>query len=171
MHWKQIKQYIQVRYHVLLMCAIALFLVANWCLIHNAIPEHLPKEMSPFQRSVELHSASNTLLSSKTCVVTISAWNNYGFVKTLHHTLEETNPNINCFAWVVADIPVPRNHKDREAVAAIRAEAEMMFHVATIDDLMDKLGSSTCYDLYEAAFKFSLVEFSTTIKPYAIMYS
>eukprot|EP00913_Durusdinium_trenchii_P001253 g1154.t2 len=47
----------------------------------------------------------------KTCLFTISAFNNYGFVKSFLGRVEALHPEIGCFIWVVAD-----NRRDERAI-------------------------------------------------------
>ena len=51
-----------------------------------------------------------------TCILTISAWNNWGFVKTFFKTAKEANPQLDCFVWFVADNPDPWDPKTKDLV-------------------------------------------------------
>ncbi|KAL3916255.1 MAG: hypothetical protein SGILL_005258 [Bacillariaceae sp.] len=105
--------------------------------------------------------------SKDTCVMTISAWNNFGFVWNLYDSIIENSPSIGCFVWVVGDISV---HPDKEAAQKIRRIMTIAdrFTVVTMADLEEELGEK--FNPTELAFKFDMVELQTTIKPFAFQY-
>lgn len=111
---------------------------------------------------------SNMVSGSKdTCVMTISAWNNFGFVWNLYDSIVENSPSIGCFVWFVGDISV---HPDKEAMQKIRRIMTIAdrFTVVTMADMEKELGDS--FKPLELAFKFDMVELQTTLKPFAFQY-
>ena len=106
--------------------------------------------------------------SKDTCVITISAWNNFGFVWNLYDSIVENSPSINCFVWFVGDVSV---HPDKEAMNQthrIMTIAEQ-FTIVTMKDMESHLGSK--FNPNELAFKFDMVELQTTLKPFAFQYT
>ncbi|KAL3936338.1 MAG: hypothetical protein SGARI_002600, partial [Bacillariaceae sp.] len=105
--------------------------------------------------------------SKDTCVMTISAWNNFGFVWNLYDSIIENSPSIGCFIWFVGDISV---HPDKEAAQKIRhiKSVSDRFTVVTMADMEKELGER--FNPTELAFKFDMVELQTTIKPFAFQY-
>lgn len=95
------------------------------------------------------------------CIFTISAWNNYGFVQFFFDSVSKSNPEIKCHVWVVADTP---NYP--EIITNSENENKNNFKIVTVSDLIN----ISPYSIDELAFKFDLVEFSTTIKPLAFLY-
>eukprot|EP00529_Nitzschia_sp_RCC80_P004518 CAMPEP_0113498980 /NCGR_PEP_ID=MMETSP0014_2-20120614/31491_1 /TAXON_ID=2857 /ORGANISM="Nitzschia sp." /LENGTH=912 /DNA_ID=CAMNT_0000393099 /DNA_START=472 /DNA_END=3210 /DNA_ORIENTATION=- /assembly_acc=CAM_ASM_000159 len=106
--------------------------------------------------------------SKDTCVITISAWNNFGFVWNLYDSIVENSPSIECFVWFVGDISV---HPDKEATDKIRRIMTIadQFTVVTMADMESHLGSK--FNPTELAFKFDMVELQTTLKPFAFQYT
>ena len=64
--------------------------------------EGLPHHLAPALGHVEDAEDTN-LTSKKTCLFTISAFNNYGFVKSFLKRLQKLHPDLLCLVWVVAD--------------------------------------------------------------------
>jgi glycosyltransferase involved in cell wall biosynthesis len=94
------------------------------------------------------------------CIFTISAWNNFGFVQAFFDSVQKSNPHLTCYIWVVADTPnIP-------TIILNEINLKKTIHLITVKELM-KVSS---YSIEELAFKFDLVEFSTTIKPLAFLY-
>lgn len=111
---------------------------------------------------------SNMVIGSQdTCVMTISAWNNFGFVWNLYDSIVENSPSVGCFVWFVGDISV---HPDKEAMQKIRRIMTIAdrFTVVTMADMEQELGDS--FKPLELAFKFDMVELQTTLKPFAFQY-
>ena len=100
----------------------------------------------------------------KTCIITISAWSNYGFVKTLHSTVLQSNPHIKCFVWYVSDKTTTDSPEHVEMVKTIKSEAKKTFLMFTIDQVA---ASGLHFNFQRAAFMFDLVELATTFKPFA----
>ncbi|KAG7359074.1 glycosyl transferase family protein [Nitzschia inconspicua] len=105
--------------------------------------------------------------SKETCVMTISAWNNFGFVWNLYDSITENSPSIGCFVWFVGDIS---SHPDKEAMKKIRRIMTIAdrFTVVTMADMEMELGHG--FKPLELAFKFDMVELQTTLKPFAFQY-
>jgi glycosyltransferase involved in cell wall biosynthesis len=105
--------------------------------------------------------------SKDTCVMTISAWNNFGFVWNLYDSIVENSPSIGCFVWFVGDISV---HQDKEAAQKIRRIMTIAdrFTVVTMAEMKQELGNR--FNPTELAFKYDMVELQTTIKPFAFQY-
>jgi glycosyltransferase involved in cell wall biosynthesis len=107
-------------------------------------------------------------MSEETCVMTISAWNNFGFVWNLYDSMVANSPSIGCFVWFVGDISV---HPDKEAMHKIRRVmtiADNRFTIVTMADMEKELEES--FKPLELAFKFDMVELQTTLKPFAFKY-
>jgi hypothetical protein len=99
------------------------------------------------------------------CIFTISAWNNFGFVQAFFASLKLSNPTILCHIWVVADTPTIPTLIQNE----LKSSSSKTIQLITVNDLRKVLVSPTI-PIEELAFKFDLVEFSTTIKPLAFLY-
>lgn len=93
------------------------------------------------------------------CVLTISAWNNYGFVQAFFDAVIQSNPSITCRVWVVADTPTFPD-------LITQTVNSQKFQIVTVKEL----STISSFPIEELAFKFDLVEFSTTIKPLAFLY-
>lgn len=105
--------------------------------------------------------------STDTCVITISAWNNFGFVWNLYDSIVQNSPSIGCFVWFVGDIS---NHPDKamDVIRRINTIAAQ-FTVVTMEDMESHLGNK--FNPVELAFKFDMVELQTTLKPFAFQYT
>jgi glycosyltransferase involved in cell wall biosynthesis len=115
------------------------------------------------ENSYLLPSSSSSLSSSysnnEVCIFTISAWNNYGFVQAFFDAVTLSNPAITCRVWVVADTPTFPD------IIAPTVNPKK-FQIITVTELM----TVSPFSIDDLAFKFDLVEFSTTIKPLAFLY-
>ena len=113
------------------------------------------------------------MAGGKTCVLTISCWNNAAHVISFLEAARPANPQIGCWAWAVADRPEffrlssPLLAEDEEAsMRAVRAIVPALAAVVTLEDLQ-RVAS---FPLLELAFKYGLVEFNTAIKAVAVRY-
>jgi glycosyltransferase involved in cell wall biosynthesis len=106
--------------------------------------------------------------SKDTCVITISAWNNFGFVWNLYDSITANSPSIGCFVWFVGDISVHPDKKAMHKIRRIMAISRDRFTVVTMADMEKELGES--FKPLELAFKFDMVELQTTLKPFAFRY-
>ena len=93
------------------------------------------------------------------CVFTIAAWNNFGFVQAFFESVFEQHPGLDCAVWFVADTPDPPKIIGEKL-------KKQPFKVITVPDLIPY----SEFNIYDLAFKFDIVEFSTTIKPLAFLY-
>lgn len=111
-------------------------------------------------RGSRIPKAEGELFYDRSCIVTISAWNNFGFVRAFFDAAVTSNPDIKCRLWVVADRPSP--------VPVLISEilSSQPFEVVTLDDLR----VLSPFNIDELAMKFDMVEFSTTIKPLVFLY-
>lgn len=125
-----------------------------------------PLHDNPFpnldSRSSKIPKSFGHLPHQRSCVLTISAWNNFGFVQAFFDAVGSSNPKIKCLVWVVADRPYPVP----KAIADIHESSSLPFKIVTIRELQ----FLSPFSMDELAMKFDLVEFSTTIKPLAILY-
>jgi len=110
----------------------------------------------------------------KTCVLTISCLNNFAHVLSFFEAARSANPQIDCWAWAIADRPEfyagaspLLTAEARDAVAALRRALPAYATAVTLDDLQ----SVADFPLLELAFKYGLVEFNTAIKAHAVTYA
>ena len=103
-----------------------------------------------------------------TCVMTISAWNNFGFVWNLYDSIVENSPTIGCFVWFVGDNSVHPDEKYMDEIKRIK-DISSKFSVVTMIDMQEELGEEN-FHWAELAFKFNMVELQTTLKPFAFQY-
>lgn len=139
--------------------------VVSFCLILGlaaAIDEARGRIEFPELRSTNasIPKASGQLPYDKTCIFTISAWNNFGFVQALFSSAISSNPRIKCRIWVVADRPSPVP----QLISAVRSS--LAFDIITVSELQEL----SPFSIDELAMKFDLVEFSTSLKPLAFLY-
>jgi glycosyltransferase involved in cell wall biosynthesis len=121
--------------------------------------------LSPNVASEEGRTGSKIIPSrdaSKTCVCTISSWNNYGFVKVFFDSVEAVDPELTP-VWVVADNP---QNPDPD-VATIRKTLPRRWVMVYVSDLVDHLGGASVEEL---ALRYGVAEFNTAIKPAAFLY-
>ena len=113
-------------------------------------------------------AVARALEEDLTCVMTISAWNNFGFVWNLYDSIVENSPTIGCFVWFVGDISV---HPDKESMTKIKRikTISSKFTVVTMVDMQEALREENFHPT-ELAFKFDMVELQTTLKPFAFQY-
>jgi len=106
----------------------------------------------------------------ETCVITISALNNFGFVWTLYDSVMQNNPGINCFIWFVGDFENPRDKENTNGWQNVRDKVKELEHftLVTMGELAHALD-----DFYplKFGFMFDLVEFQTVVKPFAFEYT
>ncbi|KAH8068573.1 cyclin-dependent protein serine/threonine kinase [Aureococcus anophagefferens] len=110
----------------------------------------------------------------KTCVLTISCLNNFAHVLSFFEAARSANPQIDCWAWAIADRPEfyagaspLLTAEARDAVAALRRALPAYATAVTLDDLQ----AVADFPLLELAFKYGLVEFNTAIKAHAVTYA
>eukprot|EP00557_Chaetoceros_sp_GSL56_P003305 CAMPEP_0176500960 /NCGR_PEP_ID=MMETSP0200_2-20121128/13878_1 /TAXON_ID=947934 /ORGANISM="Chaetoceros sp., Strain GSL56" /LENGTH=1002 /DNA_ID=CAMNT_0017899759 /DNA_START=162 /DNA_END=3170 /DNA_ORIENTATION=- len=124
----------------------------------------------------------------KTCVFTISAFNNFGFVWSLYDSIMENSPGrIDCFIWFVGDRQLNNNttsttsttrqqQQEEGSTTTIPLQGKIESVIATLDKFtmvtMEQLDKSLPgFHSMQFGFKFNLVCLQTTIKPYAFMYA
>lgn len=103
--------------------------------------------------------------TSGTCILTISAWNNFGFVQTFFKSAHAIHPEITCLVWGVADSPGTEDEV-KKYLAFLTPEIRSIFTIVPsiyLEKLVD-------FTMQELAMKFDLVEFSTTVKPLMFRY-
>lgn len=104
-------------------------------------------------------SSDKKVKLSSTCIFTISAWNNFGFVQAFFSSIQRSNPKITCRLWFVADKPTYPS-----IIHELNPKPD--FEIITLSEL----ATVSPYNIEELAFRFDLVEFSTAIKPLAFLY-
>jgi len=109
--------------------------------------------------------------SPETCVITISALNNFGFVVNLYDSVMDNSPEIECFIWYLGDISEPTSAEGRKGMADISKEIDMKpkFKLVTMKEMEEK--NFDHFEIEKFAFMFDLVELQTTIKPFAFQYT
>ena len=116
---------------------------------------------------VEQH---RTNLWNGTCVVTISSWNNLGFVEVFLRSVLQHNPRLTCVAWAIADnaaMSHPLLTKVRSRVDMLRTKWQRVsFSLITLRHLRRAMK----YDPLELAFRYTRKEFNTAIKPHVFTY-
>lgn len=118
--------------------------------------------------SKDATAVTHALEDDFTCVMTISAWNNFGFVWNLYDSIVENSPTIGCFVWFVGDNSDFPDEKYMDEIKRIKDIASK-FSVVTMNDMQEALGKENFYPS-ELAFKFNMVELQTTLKPFAFQY-
>ncbi len=114
-----------------------------------------------------LYFDGDKLAWDSTCILTISAWNNFGFVKSFFKTAAETNPKLKCHVWFVADNPDPWTPDIKDAVEnGIKPEIPEDWIVITLHDVQPLVD----YNLAELAMRYDLVCFNTAVKPLAFQW-
>jgi len=105
----------------------------------------------------------------KSCVMTISALNNFGFVWNIYDSIVQHSPSVDCFVWFVGDASIPPDENTAKGWEEIRAliSAWDNFEIVSMDEIHQAMPE---FHPYEIAFKFNLVELQTTIKPFAFLY-
>lgn len=119
------------------------------------------------------HLQENEKPSLKTCIITISAMNNFGFVWNLYDSVLENNPGIDCFAWFVGDAPEPQEQHGEAVGKGLEEIKEAVgklpkFKMVTMNEMEASL---TEFEALKMAFMFDLVELQTTLKPFAFQYT
>lgn len=99
-----------------------------------------------------------TLMSSKhrTCVFTISALNNFGFVWSLYDSIMENSPGLDCFIWYIGDrydLLNSSNHDGIEKVENITSTLPN-FEIVTMAQLEASLEG---FDALQLGFKVSVL--------------
>lgn len=111
------------------------------------------------------------------CVFTISAWNQYGFVRVLFESIDTASPDIQCLVWFVSDESEPQQVES--AIAARHGEVRADFaqrpahwRIVGLDELQAFLENHMADwpALRLLAARYTLVEFATAVKPYAFEY-
>ena len=82
-------------------------------------------------------STGTDLLPKKTCVITIAAMNNYGFVSALHDSTMKNSPNVDCFVWFMGDLSNPRDEAAKKGFEEIRNDIKKKnkFQLVTIQTM------------------------------------
>ena len=101
-----------------------------------------------------------------TCIFTIAAWNNYGFVQSFFDAVHAHNPGIKCLVWFPSDTEMIPQIVQEDRKSSRQSGRSQLFEIVTLD----KLEEFSPFSIKEIAFKMSLVEFATTIKPVAFTY-
>jgi len=137
----------------LLICVVVLQIVSYLLYRRHDIP-------SPDKDSIDGRLPS----VQKSCAFTISAWNNYGFVSTLYDSILENSPSVGCFFWFIGD---STQSDSRISMILEKLTASKSLTLVTLEQLESVLPN---FDSKNLAFKFDMVEFQTTIKPFAFQY-
>ena len=116
--------------------------------------------------SQEAHSQKKDFSSEKICVFTISAFNNYGFVKSFLSRAEALHPDINCFIWIVADNRHTWVDAEENLPAKILEDFPKKWHAVVVDQLQPYMN----YSFMELAFRYDMTCFNTAIKPIGFKY-
>ena len=105
----------------------------------------------------------------KKCIFTISALNNFGLVSTLHESIINNSAETDCFVWFLGDNPSPSDKEAALAIEEIRAKtsAKKNFLFVTLADMEKSFDN---FSFQRIAFSYDLVEFQTTIKPFAFQF-
>ena len=107
---------------------------------------------------------------AEVCVITISAWNNFGFVGALYDSIVDNSPKSSrCFAWFVSDAPVSTHAKAQEMIDKIKNRVGKQFTIVTVTDLVEAFGTKA--DLFGLFFKHDKVEMQQILKPIAFQYA
>lgn len=119
--------------------------------------------------------ACGRCVEAKTCVITISCWNNFAHVLSFFEAARDANRQVECFVWYVADRPeyygasssplLREDHQD--AMRLLEARVPRWVSVTTLDGLRPH----SSFPPLEAAFKYSLVEFNVAIKAAAFRHA
>ena len=107
----------------------------------------------------------------KTCLFTISAFNNYGFVKSFLKRVEKLHPDLLCLVWVVADNVqdwAPHGMKNQTLEILHDVQHSTSWIVITIDQLQPFLPGGVSF--VEMAFRYDMVCFNTALKAAAFRY-
>eukprot|EP00977_Amphora_coffeiformis_P016822 scaffold5323_cov173-Amphora_coffeaeformis.AAC.8 len=108
--------------------------------------------------------------NSDTCIITVSAWNNFGYVWNLYDSIQDNSPSIGCFVWFVADATVHPKRTAMRKIDKIMEIAQQFTAVVTLNDLQEYFGKEQFYKR-ELTFKFDMMELISTIKPFALLYT
>jgi glycosyltransferase involved in cell wall biosynthesis len=143
------------------------FAVLSTLVIHRLLATHqVSQKEDAISHHLHLRSPA-----TKTCVIAVSPWKNFGFVSTLHDTLQESNPHIECFVWFVADKPVSSTPEDDSSMPMediLKNAASRNFQVVQLDMLQQHVET---HQLWEAAFKCEPDDFAEAIKPFAFRFA
>ena len=100
-------------------------------------------------------------------MITISSFNNYGFVRVLLKQAEALHPEM-VFIWVVADDTLVRaKDADKELPMQILRQVPNRWHAVTADRLQPYMS----FSYMELAFRYNMQCFNTAIKPAAFKYA
>jgi len=107
---------------------------------------------------------------TKSCVMTISPLNNFGFVWNLYDSIKEHSPSVDCFIWFVGDTTTAPDERTREGRKEIENKISAWddFHMVTIGEVEQVVPE---FLAQQVAFKFERIELQTTMKPFAFMYA
>ena len=132
-----------------------------------------PAKLEPsfLRAKLEPSTLSDQFLEDrKTCVFTISALNNFGFVLDLYDSVMTNSPSIDCFIFFLGDDPEPQGSKAKKGMAEIKEEISLHENLSMVL-LSDLEKTFDNFDLNSLAFMYDLVELQTTIKPFAFQYT
>ena len=104
------------------------------------------------------------------CVITISAWKNFGFVATLYDSIVENSPeSSNCFVWFVCDASVSVHDENREKIEKIKKFAGKVLTIVTMTDLHETFGKTL--DHSGLFFTHSMTDLQKILKPFVFQYA
>lgn len=112
-------------------------------------------------------SRKTILFLLPTARFTISAFNNYGFVKSFLSRVEALHPDITCLIWVVADNrQVWGAQADKSLPSKILDDLPKRWHSVMVEELQPHMN----FSFLELAFRYDLQCFNTAIKPAAFKF-
>ena len=110
----------------------------------------------------------------RTCVVTISCWNNFAHVLTFLEAAVPRNDDIDCWIWGVADraefvfgTSALVSKEAQPWTKRLRDRLPSFLRVVTLEELQKFVD----FPVLELAFKYNLVEFNTAIKSLLFYYA
>ena len=110
---------------------------------------------------------ANFQSTAESCVITVSAWNRFGFVATLYDSIVQNSPTVDCFVWFVSDVSV---HPDKDAatkIDEIRNIVNDRFKIVTVGDMHKQLDDN----ILPLAFQSDTVQLAAAIRPFAFQYT
>ena len=105
-----------------------------------------------------------------TCIFTVSARKNFGFVLNLYDSIMANSPGINCFIWYMSDTSQTKHPLAVSDFAEINdiINTKKNFTMVTMEEMASKLDK---FESLKMAFMFDLEELQTAIKPFAFRYT
>lgn len=133
----------------------------------SASPQPPQEQQADRPRPLQNSPAVAEVSWTKTCLFTISAFNNYGFVKSFLDRAEALNPDIDCFIWVVADNRyVWTTGGDPTLPGQILDDFPKKWQLVLVEQLQPYMN----FSFMELAFRYDMTCFNTAIKPPAFKY-